>query len=220
MSTEFDVVAQSSADDWLSSTVFDEFSELEMIAELDIAKYLYDFYQQVKQQLSIAADKRIHLINQSLKGWMLRVTNIIQHLYNKPESHWSDFCEAYHCYSQEDMNTEQLINFRFHIKNLWEYVLSIVKVMMCTLNNAEDVKLYTFFQPVVTLVNEAVKVTESDSIISLTWNSVKPVVFVGNHMQLRPTILSQQINHFYSQLWQFLFVCLTKDGYSHVMLIE
>lgn len=220
MSTEFDVVAQSSAGDRLPPTVFGEPSELETIAELDTAKYLYDFYQQVEQRPSIAADKRVRLIDQSLGGWMLRVANIIQHPCNEPGPRWSDFREAYHRYSQEDMDTEQLINFRSRTKDLREYVLSIAKVVVCTLNNAGDAKLYTSFQPVVTLVDEAAKATEPDSIIPLAWNPAGPVVFVGDHMQLRPTILSQQTNHFYGQLRQSLFARLAEGGHPHVMLTE
>jgi len=40
----------------------------QLTVELETAQFLHDFHQQVEERLSIGADQRVHLIEQSLGG--------------------------------------------------------------------------------------------------------------------------------------------------------
>lgn len=65
-------------------------------------------------------------------------------------------------------------------------------MVVCTVNNAGDSQRHEHFHPVVTFVDEAAKMMEPDAIIPLAWNVTGPVLFVGDHMQLKPTTLTRR----------------------------
>jgi superfamily I DNA and/or RNA helicase len=136
---------------------------------------------------------------------MLRVSNIITHPCSEPGTQWHDFHTMYNRHSKGDLDPEDMISFRALTKGLREHVLGKAQVVVCTVNNAGDSKLHEHFHSVVTFVDEAAKMTESDAIIPLAWNAKGPVLFVGDHMQLKPTVLSQKTSHFRGQLEKSLF---------------
>lgn len=78
-------------------------------------------------------------------------------------------------------------------------------MVACTVNNAGDSQLHEHFHPVVAFVDEAAKMMEPDAIIPLAWNVTGPVLFVGDHMQLKPTTLTRKTSHFQGQPQKSLF---------------
>lgn len=145
MFTEFEILTQISVNECLSWIIFNNSVKLKIIAELDIIKYFYKCYQQIKKQSSISINKWVCLINQNLEDWMLRVVNIILHLCSESESHWSQFCKIYNQYSQKNLDLKWFTNFCICIQKLREHVLECVKIVVCTLNNLRNTKLYMMF---------------------------------------------------------------------------
>lgn len=56
-------------------------------------------------------------------------------------------------------------NFRKLTKILHEYVLRKTFIVVCTVNNTDDIKLYEYFYFTVIFVDKAVKITELNIII-------------------------------------------------------
>ncbi len=91
--------------------------ELDVLAEFDIVKTIYEVYKSTDWSKSIVMNKRVQLIEHSLTTWMLWVTDMILHPVSDPDS-WKRFWEYYNLYSEDDMNATQQIEFRKILTNL------------------------------------------------------------------------------------------------------
>ncbi len=91
--------------------------ELDVLAEFDIVRTIYEVYKNTDWSKSIVMNKRVQLIEHSLTTWMLRVTDVIPHPVSDPDS-WKGFWEYYNLYSEDDMNATQQIEFRKILINL------------------------------------------------------------------------------------------------------
>jgi len=108
------------------------------------------------------------------------------------------------------MDATQQIEFRKILTNLQEHVLHAAFVVVCIINNADTVKLFTVFRLMIIFMNKAAKIIESDAIITLTHYASASVVMIKDHKQLKPTVLSckssskqfvaQMIMSFFTQL--------------------
>jgi len=166
-------------------------------------------------------DKRVQLIEHSLATWMLRVAGVIPHPVSDPES-WKGFREYYNQYSEDDMDATQQIEFKKILTNLREHVLRAASVVVCTINNAGTAKLFTVFRPAVIFMDEAAKIIEPDAIITLAHYAPAPVVMIGDHKQLKPTVLSQggPSQQFAAQMTMSFFTRLVRLGHSSIMFTE
>ncbi len=88
------------------------------------------------------------------------------------------------------MDATQQIEFRKILINLQEHVLHAAFVVVCIINNAGTVKLFTVFRLTVIFMNKAAKIIKSDAIIILMHYAPASVVMIEDHKQLKPTVLS------------------------------
>jgi len=179
-------------------TVYINLEEMKIILKMNITKYVHKFYLNVKQQSSVVADLKVQLINQSLKKWMLWVANIINYLCGDFKLKWHDFYTMYHHHNKKNLNSKKIKFFCTLFKELWEHVLKRTQIVVCTVNNADNYKLYEHFYSVVIFVNETAKMTKLNVIILLIWNLNKSIIFIDDHLQLKLIILSQITKHFYN----------------------
>lgn len=55
-------------------------ADLDVLAEFDVARIIYETYKSTDQSESVIMDKRVLLVEHSLATWMLRVAGVIQHV--------------------------------------------------------------------------------------------------------------------------------------------
>jgi len=204
----------------LLSLIINE-DELDVLAEFDIVRTIYEVYKGTDWSKSIVMNKRVQLIEHSLTTWMLQVTDMIPHPVSDPDS-WKGFWEYYNLYSEDDMNATQQIEFRKILTNLQEHVLYAAFVVVCIINNTDTVKLFTVFRLTVIFMNEVVKIIESDVIITLVHYALASVVMIEDHKQLKSTVLSHEgsSEQFAAQMIMSFFTWLVQLGHSLIMFTE
>jgi len=195
--------------------------ELDVLAEFDIVKTIYEVYKSTNQSKSIVMNKRVQLIEHSLTTWMLQVTDMILHPVSDSDS-WKGFQEYYNLYSEDDMNVTQQIEFRKILTNLQEHVLHAVSVVVCIINNADTAKLFTVFRLMIIFMNKAAKIIKSDVIITLMHYAPASVVMIEDHKQLKSTVLSCEglSEQFVTQMIMLFFTWLVWLGHSSIMFTE
>ncbi len=195
--------------------------ELDVLAEFDIVKTIYEVYKGTDQSKSIVMNKRVQLIEHSLTTWMLQVADVILYPVSDSDS-WKGFWEYYNLYSEDDMNATQQIEFRKILTNLQKHVLHAVSVVVCIINNTDTVKLFTIFRLTVIFMNKVTKIIESDAIITLMHYASASVVMIEDHKQLKPIVLSCKgsSEQFVAQMIMSFFTWLVQLGHSLIMFTE
>jgi len=81
---------------------------------------------------------------------------------------------------------------------------------------------FTDFQPEVIFMDEAAKIVEPDAIITLAHYAPAPLVMIGDHKQLKPTVLSRDgpSQQFAAQMTMSFFTRLVRLGHPTIMLTE
>ena len=201
----------------------DDFNKekLEMLAQFDIFRSIYEIYKNVKQSDFIVRDKRVQLIKHSLTTWILQIADLQEHPVSESKK-WSKFQKYYNQYSDDELDFTQQTEFWAIIFKLHTHVLQSVSVVMCTINNADISKLYTEFTSEVVFINEAAKITESDAVIALTHYTSASLVMIDNHKQLKLTVLSQcdSSQQFVTQMTMLLFTRLLWLDHLSIMFTE
>ena len=170
-------------------------------------------------------DKRVQLLRESHGYWMLRIAGY----YPSEPCQYTDpqlFSDALHMiieYNQGhaiDWTNEDRINFGSLLRELRTYAFSVADIVVTTLSNAADFKLYSAFQPILIFCDEAGKAIEADSWpLLIRYPYARGVVLVGDSNQLRPiTLAGDQRNCFDSVIGQALFTRLETGGLDAVLL--
>ncbi len=195
--------------------------ELDVLAEFDIVRTIYEVYKGTDWFKSIVMNKRVQLIEHSLTTWMLQITDMILHPVSDSDS-WKGFQEYYNLYSEDDMNATQQIEFRKILTNLQEHVLHTVFVVVCIINNTGTAKFFMIFRLTVIFMNEAAKIIEPDAIIILMHYAPASVVMIKDHKQLKSTVLSHggSSEQFVTQMIMSFFTQLVQLGHSSIMFTE
>ena len=114
---------------------------------------------------------------------------------------------------------EDRINFSKFLKELRIYTFFITDIVVTTLLNVADFKLYSIFQPILIFYNEAgkaIKVNSQSLLIKYLY--ARGVVLIGNSYQLRPiTLIGDQENCFNSIISQTLFTYLKMGGLNTIL---
>lgn len=152
---------------------------------------------------------------------MLRVAGCEPHPLNRPDD-WPAFRNFYAQYLDENLDPTPMIEFRKAIAELQKHVIKLASVVVCTVNGAGEPKLYRNFKPAIVFIDEAAMVAEPDAIIPLARYLHAPLIMLGDHRQLKPTILSEgePAGHFARQMLVPLFDRLIRLGHPSVMLTE
>lgn len=194
----------------------------EILQQLDAAKYVYDMYQESAYRPSLVDDKRMHLIDHSLGGWILKITGIHPHPLSEPGK-WSKFKNWYSTYNEEDLTSEQATQFRACIDEVRHEVLTRASIVVSTVNNSGTPKLQESFHPSVVFMDEAGKITESDALIPLTMFGPVTAILIGDHKQLNPIVKSKSVKgrqQFSSQLGLALFTRFMLARHPSIMSRE
>ena len=92
-------------------------------------------------------------------------------------------------------------------------------VIITTLSNTGDFKLFSAFQPILTFCDEAGKAVEADFwALLIRYPYSRGVILVGDGRQLSPLTKAQQNNCFDSVIRQSLFTRLEENGFETVSL--
>ena len=120
----------------------------------------------------------------------------------------------------KDWMNEDRFSFGNLLKELRIYAFSVADIVVTTLLNTADFKLYSAFQPILIFYNEAGKAIKADSwSLLIRYLYTRDVILVGDSYQLRPiTLAGDQGNCFNSVIGQALFTHLETGGLNAVLL--
>ena len=170
-------------------------------------------------------DKRVQLLRESHGYWMLRIAGYYPSepcQYTDPQLFRKALCmiREYNEGYAVDWTNEDRISFGSLLRELRTYAFSVADIVVTTLSNAADFKLYSAFQPILIFCDEAGKATEADSwSLLIRYPYARGVVLVGDSHQLRPiTLAGDQENCFDSVIGQALFTRLEMGGLDAVLL--
>jgi hypothetical protein len=76
------------------------------------------------------------------------------------------------------------------VTRLMKFTLAAADVIFCTINVASKVNLYENFQPRMIVCDEACRATEISTMSLFAFYEPSVWIFVGDHKQLHPVILS------------------------------
>ena len=170
-------------------------------------------------------DKRVQLLRESHGYWMLRIAGFYPSepcQYTDPQLFRDALCmiREYNEGHAKDWTNEDRFSFGNLLKELRTYAFSVADIVVTTLSNAADFKLYSAFQPILIFCDEAGKAIEADSwSLLIRYPYARGVVLVGDSHQLRPiTLAGDQGNCFDSVIGQALFTRLETGGLNAVLL--
>ena len=170
-------------------------------------------------------DKREKLLRESHGYWMLRIAGY----YPNEPCQYADprpFRDALHMIKEYNeghaihWTKEDRTSFGILLSELRKYAFSIADIVVTTLSNAADFKLYSAFQPILIFCDEAGKAIEADSwSLLIRYPYARGVVLVGDSHQLKPiTLAGDQGNCFDSVIGQALFTRSETGGLDAVLL--
>ena len=110
MSSKKDIIWSRVKEDCDSGSSVINKDELDIFADFDVVKTIYEIYKYTDWSKSDVINKRVQLIEHSLTTWMLWVTEMIPHLIFKPNQ-WKKFWKYYNHHNEENLNAEQIKKF-------------------------------------------------------------------------------------------------------------
>jgi AAA domain len=206
-----------------------DWEEAIYMADIDRAQYasvIHAHYQRTiadKRSHGIT-DKRLQLIDLSLGMWMLRIAGLVD--AGGPfdqKNQFGAFRNLYMQYSSNLLEDTDMIKFRAAAKQLRVYTLAAADMVACTLSQCADPSLTRNFLPTLTIVEEAARAVEVDTLMPLVWYKPELTLLLGDPNQLPPFVQSSSTysgNIFAAQTQTSLFARLKGAGFECPLLNE
>ena len=196
-----------------SSQIIEENGLTRICAEFLVVQIIYDSYRKTTSFVFDVINKCVRLIEHSLATWILWFTGVINHPLSD-HSHWLNFRNLYSSHNEKLLEGEIRLVFQIKITCLQECVLSQMSVIVCTVNDADESKLYTQFKSVIVFVDETEMIAELNTLISFVHYSNTSVVMIDNQKQLKLTVLT--VNCESHQFTEQILVSM----FSHLLCLE
>ncbi|KGO37157.1 hypothetical protein PEXP_001820 [Penicillium expansum] len=152
--------------------------------------------------------------------WMLRLSGIIPEAEREPVDKYKSFRNLFEMFrSQTSIDGKGRIEFCNNTNTLLLAVLQMADVIVCTPFTAGHPTIVRSIKPAVVGVDEAAKFTEPEMWPILAHYYPSPIIMVGDHHQLAPTVTSSsEKNPFAYQLRLSLFKRLIDRENALIML--
>ena len=203
------------------SQIIEENDLIRICAEFLVMQIIYDSYRKMTSFVSDVADKCIRLIEHSLMTWILQFADVINHSLSDC-SCWLNFRNLYSSYNEKLLKSKIRLVFQIKITCLQECILSQMSVIVCTVNDVDESKLYTQFKSAVVFINETEMIAELNVLIPFMHYSNTSVVIIDNQKQLKLTVLTvnYESHQFVKQILISMFLCLLCLKHSLMMFTE